>query len=277
MLSPSLGHSVRNRQLLRAALLCVSLGAAVVACSSEASNDPGFDAGSSSSGASTPSGCPVPGSNSSSSSSSGAAILNSSGWVSPDACDEIKDAAAPEDYGIFFTEERYRANFAVCEAQANRKAFADAICQRSAAGAALCGTYRAVLAVDGVEILPSDLGPGPWCAIQNGAPACTGDNVIFATRASLGASAGPDHALTRDQAGNATNPTSTFLSGLGVGSDDGTSIVSCQAWSTLDAEAGFAGVATLKPAPNVFGDWYTGAGESCATVEQPLLCVQTTN
>ena len=205
------------------------------------------------------------------------------------ACSSDNDSGAPETAdsstvdapahdggsgrGIFFTQQHFRANFAAAEPQANRRTFADAICQRAASDAALAGTYRAVLAIDSTSAIPAALGSGPFCPIANGAPSCRADNVVFTN--DVTPFAGPEHALTTDQAGNATNPSSTFFSGLGIGPDDGDSILTCQAWASIDAQDGRAGGGRVVPASGAsFGDWVTGPSAPCDVAEQPLLCIQ---
>jgi len=185
------------------------------------------------------------------------------------------DAGPQSAHGVFFTEERYRANFAAAYAPADRRAYADQLCQQSAVAVGLRGVYRSVLATTSAyDIVPS-LGEGSWCAIRDGAPHCVGDDVIFASAPSL---EDPDHGLFSDQFGNATNPSGVFFAGVAPGSDDGPTTVNCEAWSALDPVARPA-VGQLDGAPKgAWGSWYSANVAdrgTCATAEQPLLCIET--
>ena len=185
------------------------------------------------------------------------------------------DAGLPSAHGLFFTEERYRANFAAAYAPADRRAYADQLCQQSAVAVGLRGVYRSVLATTSAyEIVPA-LGEGSWCAVRDGAPHCVGDDVIFASAPSL---EDPDHGLFSDQFGNATNPSGVFFAGVAPGSDDGPTTVNCEAWSSLDPVARPAVGQLDGASKGPWGSWYSANVAdrgTCATAEQPLLCIET--
>lgn len=248
----------------------------LAACSDD---DPGSssggipDAGSSSSSSSSGGSSSSSGGSSSSSSSSSSSGGTACEVVTP--LDELPGNAdaAGVSRGIFFTHERYRADFAAGSSNECRAVFVDNVCQRAAVDAGLRGRYRTVLAIHGPNAVPDLGGYGAWCAIQSGAPSCTGDAVIFPS-ADAFTSAGPSHALTTDQEGASSNPDSTFLSGVTVGHDDGLASSTCTLWTSAAAGAE-AGVGTVEPAAaHPFATWTTAASEPCDEVELPLLCVQ---
>lgn len=256
--TPAMNHSSTGTTVARFVVGFLWVGGALVACSDDADGTP--DAGASSSSSSS-GGSAEGGASSSGGSSSGGLR---------DAGNDASDAGAA--HGVFFTEQHYAADFAGAQTQDTRKAYADGICQQAALAAGLLGQYQAVLAVDGPDALPSMLGSGAWCAVHDGTPDCTGEGLVFPDAASFGN--GPQHALTTDQLGNATNPSMKFLSGVGVGPDDGVTSLTCNAWSSVDESAGFAGVGMVAMPSAAFGSWLTG-GEHCNEVERPLLCIWT--
>lgn len=260
MTSHPTGFTIRTRVVLG----LLWMGSALAACSGDDGDpDPGSSSSSSSSSGNVPEGG---GSSSSSGSSSG----SSGGPI--DASSDAADAAAVEAHGIFFTEQHYAANFAAASASDQRNAFADGLCQAAAVEGGLAGRYQAVLAVTAPDGLPSRFQPGAWCAIQNGAPDCTGDHVIFEDAVAFLVT--PRHVLTTDQRGNATNPSMKFLSGLSTGPDDGYSLETCNAWSSVDPVYGSAGVGTIDgPQTNGLDDWRRGL-EPCAGANHPLLCIE---
>ena len=242
----------------------VGLAASVVACGDE---DDDGSSSSSSSGSPQEAGTSSGSSGSSSGSSSG-------GPADADAdapVDASTDALARPTYGVFFTAQHYRADFAREIPLASRRAFVDDICQLAADAAGLGGRYQAALAITETTLGPALLPDARFCPVHAGVATCTEDETVFTS--SLGVLSDPLHVLTTDQTGAASNASSKFLSGLSVGPDDGNASRTCSMWSSNDSDDGSAGVGTVVPGSGgAFGSWYTGS-EACTEVERPLLCV----
>ncbi len=162
------------------------------------------------------------------------------------------------------------------EPRASRARAIDEICQEAATAAGVPGVYRAVIAADVLEPLPQGLGEAQWCAIRNGAPSCSGEDIVFPDARSLRGydGQGPQHALTSDEHGAESNLDSRCFTGIRVGSDDGLADHSCNTWSSRSADMVVGLGVVTKADRGPFGGWTLGGYGSCADVEAPLLCIE---